>query len=179
MELSFISKPKRYENKTVTPVVEEYIDTVDSNLTNSTEFTLLDQNYSDISNHVSLEDSASRILSQLNNQAIANEFNSNMKSWKKNLEDEQKKKIEKEKLLEAIKLKRIQKENLLEERRLKKIQKEKLEEERKLKKLQNSAFLQVLPIWAFSFNFCPTANKRVHYLSQNLNAFPLEHSNQQ
>ena len=80
MELSFISKPKRYENKTVTPVVEEYIDTVDSNLTNSTEFTLLDQNYSDLSNHVSLEDSASRILSQLNNQAIANEFNSNMMS---------------------------------------------------------------------------------------------------
>ena len=66
MELSFISKPKRYENKTVTPVVEEYIDTVDSNLTNSTEFTLLDQNYSDLSNHVLLEDSASRILSQLN-----------------------------------------------------------------------------------------------------------------
>ena len=137
MELSFISKPKRYENKTVTPVVEQYIDTVDANLTNSTEFTLLDQNYSDLSNDVSLENSASRILSQLNNGAITNEFNSNMKSWKKNLEDEQKKKIEKEKLLEAIKLKRIQKEKLLEERKLEKIQKEKLEEERKLKKIQN------------------------------------------
>jgi len=136
MELSFISKPKRYESVTVTPVVVEYIDTVDSDLTDSTEFTLLDKNYSDLSNDVSLEDSASRILSQLNNQTITNEFNSNMKSMKKNLEDEQRRKtIEKEKLLEAIKLKRIQKEKLLEERRLKKIQK--LEEERKLKKIQN------------------------------------------